>query len=120
MSMAVDFTTAIGQVRAHIGDTTDDPILTDPEIQAMLDVAQDNVYAAIASALRRIATETALLMKYVRTDDMLVDGTKTADSLLKSAAEFEGRAKAYDSGAYFEILGSGYTLEDPWASLEVI
>lgn len=118
--MPVDFTSAIGQVRAHIGDTTDDPILSDPEIQSMLDVAKDNVYAAIASALRRIASDTVLLLKYVRTDDMLVDGPKVADSLLKSAEEFETRAKAYDAGDFFEILGSGYTLEDPWASLEVI
>lgn len=118
--MPVDFTSAIGQVRAHIGDTTDDPILSDPEIQSMLDVAGDNVYAAIASALRRIATETALLMKYVRTDDMLVDGPKVAESLLKSAEEFEARAKVYDAGDFFEILGSGYTLEDPWESLELI
>lgn len=118
--MPVDFTSAIGQVRAHIGDTTDDPILSDPEIQSLLDAAKDNVYGAIASALRRIATETTLLHKYVRTDDMLVDGPRTAEALLKSAAAFEERAREYDAGDFFEILGSGFTLEDPWASLEVI
>lgn len=119
--MAIDYTTARGQVRAMIPDITEgDFVLSDGQIDAMLAVNSDNVKMALAAAWRAIATETSLLLKYVRTDDLLVDGPKMADTLLKNADKMEAAGTAeiiQGESEAFSITPYKYTLEDSWGSL---
>ena len=116
--MAIDYTTDLGKVRAAIPDISADPVLTDDQITAFLSVAGDNIYGAIAMSMRAIATEMTLLYKYVKTDDLLVDGPKMALALLESAKSYEGKASV--SSGFFTLVPSQYVLEDPWYSLEVL
>lgn len=119
--MATDYTTVLWQVRAAIPDISEaDPILTNAQINAFLSVSEDSVYGAIAMAMRAIATETTLLYKYVKTDDLLVDGPKMALALLESAKAYDERAKESTSSGFFSVVSSNYTLEDPWAYLAVL
>lgn len=116
--MAIDYTSAIGRIRAAIPDVSDDPILTDPQIQALLDLSGDNEHYAIAACMRTIANETTLLYKAVKTDDLVVDGPAMAETLLKNAEKYE-KMGAQDGG-YFELVDSGFTMEDSWGSLGLI
>ena len=116
--MAIDYTTPLGKVRAAIPDISADPVLTDDQITAYLTIADGNLYGAIALALRAIATETTLLYKYVKTDDLLVDGPRMALALLESAKSYEKQSGA--SVGFFSLVPSIFTLEDPWGSLEVL
>jgi len=117
--MAIDYTTDLGKVRAAIPDISEaDPVLSDDQITAYLSVADGNLYGAIALALRAIATETTLLYKYVKTDDLLVDGPKMALALLESAKSYEVKSGA--SVGFFSLVSSGFTLEDSWGSLETL
>lgn len=119
--MAIDYTTARGKVRAMIPDISEtDPILSDGQLDAFLSVSGDNIKKAVSMAWRAIATETNLLYKYVKTDDLLVDGPKMAAELLKSAKELYAEAVediAEESADTFEVVPYEYTLEDSWRSL---
>lgn len=119
--MAIDYTTDAGKVRAMIPDISEsDPILSDNQITAFLAVSGDNIKKAVAAAWRTIATETTLLYKYVKTDDLLVDGPRMAAELLKNAKDLYAEAVediAQESSDTFEVVPYVYTLEDSWYSL---
>lgn len=118
--MPVDYTSDLGKVRAAIPDISDNPVLTDDQITAFLSVAEDNIYGALALALRAIATETNLLYKYVKTDDFLVDGPKMAETLIKVAEANEKKAATSEAGGFFTIVPGGFTLEESWGYLEAL
>lgn len=119
--MAIDYTTPRGQVRAMLPDIVEgDFILSDDQLDAMLAVMGDNVKKTVAAAWRAIAAETTLLYKYVKTDDLLVDGPKMAQQLREMADDMEDSANtdvAQDADDTFLLMPNNYTLEDPWRFL---
>lgn len=92
MAATYDPTLPSGEVRLLISDITDPFIFQDNEIQAFLSMRQDNVLRAAASALMAIASNEALLYKYVRTDDLTLDGVKGATEIRLQARQLEGQA----------------------------
>lgn len=91
-----------GEVRLRISDIREPFIFTDEEIQAFLAMRGDNSTRAAASALLAIANNEALLYKYVRTDDLTIDGVKGATELRLQARQLENEADSDD--AEFFIL----------------
>jgi hypothetical protein len=74
------------------------PIFQDAEIDAFLDMNDDSIRLAAASALETIATDQALVLKVLVTLDLETDGAKVADSLMKRAASL--RAQEESVGAF--------------------
>lgn len=109
-----DFTSPAGQVRLLIPDTAQDEndeyIFTDGQIAAFLSIYKDNIKRAAAQALDVLATDTALLLKVVRTDDLQVDGVKVA-------AELRARAKSLredaDADDYEDAAAEGFQVVYP-------
>lgn len=95
-----DYATPIGQVRLLITDTAEPYVYSDDQIEAFLAMSGDSVNRAAAAAALNIAFNTVLLLKYVKTDDLLVDGPKVSAELrqlaerLIAAAENEELADA--------------------------
>lgn len=90
--MPPDYTTDVGKVRALIPDNGAEYLFEDEEIEAFLAVSGGSVKGATALAIYAIATNEVLTYKYVKTDDLLIDGSKAADFLLKRAASLEAGA----------------------------
>jgi hypothetical protein len=108
--MSLDYRTPIGQMRSALGDTNvEDPLFSDPELQALLDLNEDNVFGAIADAFRRIASETALLYKVIRTDDLQVNGSQMAETFLKSAEKYDKKAERYEETGGLTLIDPGYS-----------
>lgn len=105
------YSTAVGQVRLLIPDVVHDEdnlyLFEDEQIDALLDLYAENVKRAAAQAKDIIATDQALLLKVVRTDDLTVDGARLATELrlqakaLRDQADDEASAEAYD---FFKIV----------------
>lgn len=108
-----DPTTLVGSVRLLISDVTEPPIFSDEEIKAFLALRKDNVTRAAASALMAIANNEALLLKYVRTDDLTIDGVKGATELRLQARQLENQADADDAEffmiEYPDVCGDKYS-----------
>lgn len=124
MAATYDPNTAAGEVRLLISDTTDPFIFEDNEIQAFLAMRKNNPMRAAASALMAIANNEALLYKYVRTDDLTIDGVKGATELRLQARQLENQADA-EEAEFFTITypdcGDGYSrgLEYEWSYVPV-
>ena len=102
--MSVDY------LRLLITDTQPDEdgnyIFTDSELQLYLDNTF-NVYFASAFALRTIAANEVLLSKYIRTDDLTIDGPSVSKELRLLALDYENQGKsqaAQDSSNYGAAL----------------
>jgi hypothetical protein len=91
-----DPTLPSGEVRLLISDIRTPFIFEDNEIDAFLSMRQNNVLRAAASALMAIASNEALLYKYVRTDDLTVDGVKGATEIRLQARQLESQADNED------------------------
>src|SRR5690606_6757802 len=76
-------------------------IFQDPEIQAFLALRKNNPTRAAASALMSIAANEALLYKYLRTDDLTVDGVKGATEIRLQARQLENQADSDDAEFFF-------------------
>lgn len=122
-----DYTTPIGRVRSLIPDTEQEDgkyLFDDAAIEGLLAVYGDSVKGAAAAALNSIASNEVLFYKYVRTDDLLVDGTKAADLLFKRAARLEEEAGLESVVDDFVIVYPNWTqpsfeyqersVRDPW------
>lgn len=96
-----DPNTPEGMVRLRISDVTEPVIFSDAEIKAFLSMSKDSVLRASAAALMAIAGSEALLYKYVRTDDLTVDGAKVATELRLQARQLE--AQASDEDEFFMV-----------------
>jgi len=122
--MTINFTEPIGRVRNLIPDVDEaDPIFTDDRITAFLLDAGDNVLRAAALAMRTIANEVNLILKYVKTDDLSTNGPAVAAELRQNADRYEKRADeaaGADSGDFFDVVPFEYTLEDPWYSIGLL
>lgn len=118
-----DYTTPVGQTRLLIPDTAVDDafnyIFSDVQIESLLGLFNGNVKRAAAQAKDVMATDTVLLLKYVRTDDLTVDGPKVAAELrlqaksLRDQADNEDEAGVFD---YFQIVYPDYETTHPEAT----
>lgn len=105
-------------VRLQIADWPEDEadlLFSDGQIQAFLSMRRDNVLRASASALMAIATNEALLYKYLRTDDLTVDGVKGATEIRLQARELERQADAEDAldNEFFEVSYPRFGCKQP-------
>jgi hypothetical protein len=83
----------IGLVRMNAIPSTGVPVvitykhslLSDDQIQSMLDLNDDNIRLAAADCLDSIATSQALIQKRIKLLDLTTDGPALADSLRKQA-----------------------------------
>ncbi len=96
-----DPTLPSGEVRLRISDVTSPFIFEDNEINAFLSMSKDSVLRAAAAALMAIAGNEALLYKYVRTDDLTIDGAKVATELRLQARQLE--TQAADEDEFFMV-----------------
>lgn len=99
----------IGTVRLLITDwpeTESEFIFADGQIQAFLALRQDNPMRAAATALMTLAANETLLYKYLRTDDLTVDGVKGGTELRLQARDLERQADAEDAldGDFFNVV----------------
>lgn len=108
--MAIDYTTPAGQVRLLIGDRTEPYLFSDEELDGYLAISGGSVKRAAASALLTIAGNEAYLYKYVRTDDLLVDGPKVAAELRLQAQALKDEAAVAEEEDY-EHFQVAYPLE---------
>jgi hypothetical protein len=108
-----NYTTDIGQVRALLGDTSPENIISgigeymyfgDDEIAAFLTLYGDNVKLAAARCMETIASSQALLLKSWSSDDLTVNGDRIAESLRKIAAQLREEAIADEASEYFNII----------------
>lgn len=112
--MAIDYTSAVGQVRLLITDVNESPteqLFTDPQLQAFLTMAADSVNRAAAKALRTIAASELLVSKVIKTQDVSTDGAKVSAELRALAAELQAEADAAeaDDSEFFEFVPFGDT-----------
>ena len=88
---------AISDVRGLIPDLdSSNRIFTDAQINSFLSVAHNNVLRAAAFAVDAVATNEALLIKKMSTDDFHVDGPAAADAMRKHAAALRSEADRMD------------------------
>ena len=106
--MAIDYSSAVGQVRLLTADVTEgDFLLEDDVITGYLSLNGDNVRRAAADALDAIASSETLVSKAIRTQDLATDGAKVADSLRKHAAVLRAQADDADDAAddgFFDVV----------------
>lgn len=105
--MAIDYTSALGQVRLLIADLDEAAfIFTDEILTGYLGLNGDSVHRAAADALDAIATTEVLLAKKIRTQDLSTDGPAVAAELRKQAAALRTKADAADAaaGSFFEVV----------------
>lgn len=98
-----DLTGDTGKVRLLIPDlSTEDGtvdtkyLFSDDEINGLVALYNGSVRRAAAAALDALAVNEVLLYRYLRTDDLTVDGTKSAEVLRKRAASLRAEADAED------------------------
>ena len=105
----VDYTTPEGQVRLLIPDVVKlvDPrdlqaepeyIFSDGQIAGFLAIERGNIKRAAASAVDVIATDEALVLKVIKTDDKETDGSKLLKELSVRAARLRADADREELG----------------------
>ena len=116
--MTIDYDSSLGQVRNLIPDVDEsDFIFGDDRINAFLATAGDSILRATALALRAIANEVNLILKYVKTDDLSTNGPAVAAELRQNADKYDKRADdaaSADASDYYDVVPFDYSLEDPW------
>lgn len=97
--------TIMEDIRLLIPDlgTGSDQIFSDDQISSFATLGSDDPLMAAALALDVVATNEALTYKYVKTDDLTVDGTKTASLIMQRAKSLREMA-AYAINDAFEII----------------
>lgn len=113
----------VGKVRVLIADTTQLDYdnnntpryrVSDKQIEVFLDVNNNKLLAAAASALLSIAADEGLINKVIKTEDLQTDGAKLATELRLQARDLWQRQKArdeevaYDDGQAFIYIPSTY------------
>lgn len=109
----------ISRVRLLIADLPRDgeagcgtgTLLTDVQVEDLLDLSGGNVKRAAARALRTIATSEVLLSKKITQQDLSVDGPAVAAELRAQADALDAEAQRDEdqagggTGAFWEALG---------------
>lgn len=86
------------QVRSLIGDLdNDNPIFTSAQLDIYVELGMNNPFFAAAFALRAIAVSEALMFRYLRTDDLTVNGVPGAEYLRKQANELVRQGQMFDA-----------------------
>lgn len=100
MTVSYDLTTTVGQMRLLLPDrpvypdgTTDtaNVLFTDEE-HAQFYALEDNLRRAVALAVETVASDQALLLKYMRSGDFLTDGAKVSAELRARAKDLRAQA----------------------------
>jgi len=107
-----DYGTPLGQVRLLSADTSDDPLLRDPELLGLLkmqgitateavadsdDLPLRAVRLAAADALEIAARSEAIVAKKIRKEDLATDGPAVAKELRESARGLRALVEAEDA-----------------------
>ena len=71
-------------------DSSGNTIFTDKQLNVYLESAP-NIYFAAAFALRAIAADQVLILKWVRTDDLTIDGPSVSKELRLLALDYENQ-----------------------------
>lgn len=110
----VDPTTDIGRVRLLATDLDESaPLLSDPQIEALLTLEHGRIRRAAAQALDTIASSEALISKKIRTLDLNTDGPAVAKELRDRATSLRQQDdKESEDGPWaLDIVDF-----DPWAA----
>ena len=110
---------AISEVRVLIPDLdSSNRIFTDAQITRFLSVAKGSDLRAAAFAVDAIATNEALILKKLTTDDFHVDGPAAADALRKHAAALRAEADRQDGidESGFDLVFAQHTFCAPEAT----
>jgi hypothetical protein len=108
----VDPTTDVGMVRLLATDLDQvEPLFTDAQIEAMLDL-EGGVKRAAALALETTAVSEALIGKKIRTQDLQTDGPAVAKELRERAALLRKQADTADETAAEADEGFGFDFVD--------
>ncbi len=95
-----------------------DYLFTDEQIEALLEYEVGNVNLVLASLLEAIATNDALTYKYVRTDDLTVDGSKGVLAIMARANRLrddEERGRFDGFTVVYPLKNLDNTEYVPWA-----
>lgn len=93
MANTYDLATDVGKVRLLIGDTgIEDPLFSDEELTAFVELEEGSVYRGAASALDAIAVSEALTLKAVTVLDLTTNGPAVAESLRYNASRLREMA----------------------------
>lgn len=107
-----DPATPAGMVRLLIDDTGLDPVFTDPEIAAFLNLNGGSELRAAAQALLMIAGSEARLAKKITSQDLQTDGPAVAAELRAQAQALRAQADADDAASVdagvFEVVEYPY------------
>jgi hypothetical protein len=120
--MPIDYTTPAGQVRLLIPDTDEDAqLFGDPQIDGFLALEGAVVKRAAAAALETAASNTALVAKVIKTQDLSTDGAKVSDALLKRAAELRRQVNEDDpdTSGTLDIIDFRDPFTRPWRDHEL-
>jgi predicted homoserine dehydrogenase-like protein len=98
-----DPSTDAGKVRLLISDVDDaSPVFTDDEIAAFLTIHGDVMLAA-ALALETVAANETLLLKYIRSRGLELDGTAVGRELRQQARQWRDTAGTADGDVTFMV-----------------
>ena len=78
-------------------------MFTDTEIEAYLEVANQNILRAASYALLAVASSEAIISKIIKTQDLSTNGAAVADALRLTAKQLADRADKED-----ELAGEFY------------
>lgn len=97
--------TPLRAARLLIADLDPDrQYVTDDQVNAYLDLNDQNVRRTAADLLDAIATSEALVMKVITTQDLATDGSKLAAELRARADRFRAQADALDGGLSVDVF----------------
>jgi hypothetical protein len=86
---------AVALVRLNITDLDEEtPLLTDQQIQSLLEHYDGSTNRASARALRIIAASEVLVGKVIRTQDLQTNADRVAEALRKLAEDYDREAEA--------------------------
>lgn len=109
--MPYDPSTSAGRVRLLISDVDDAQVFTDEEIAAFLDLGGDQVLRAAAFAAETLAGNETLLLKYIRSRGLELDGPAVGRELRQLAKQWR-EASTEDAGDdtfYIASVDDGWT-----------
>lgn len=102
MSFTYDLTNAVGKVRLLIPDRiVADAFFTDEEVQAFLDMEEQDTFLAAALALDTIASDETMVLKVITMLDLSTNGPAVAKSLHERAESL--RSRVYDDDCSIAI-----------------
>ena len=101
----------IKAVRALSGDDEEPYVFNDEQIEGILLATDKSPALAAAVTLERIATEEALLYRYLRTDDLTVSGHYGAQVVLERAKILRAQAAEEAMGLADESFEIVYAAE---------